>query len=122
MITKFLFTLTVIVVVIVFFKAKRSQQLPVRSGVKQPETENQKMFRQGALMFMILMILSAVVMMTMNFYEYNSTVTVHVINTQTGQQVIYQAEQQDIKSRQFKTLQGRTVFVAENERIEIVPE
>lgn len=122
MITKILFTLTVIVGVILFFKTKRGSTVAIRSSVKAEESENQKMFRQGAYLFLILMIISAVVMMSMNFFEKSSTVTVNVINTQTGKQVTYKAERQDVKSRQFKTILGSTVFVAESERIEIIPD
>jgi len=42
----------------------------------------------------------------------------HVVNTQTGERVSYQAEQQDIKSDSFKTLKGKTVYVADIECIE----
>ena len=122
MITKILFTLTVIVGVILFFKAKRAPQVTNRAAVKTVETENQKMFRQGAYLFLILMALSAAGMMVFNFFKSTSTVSVHVIDTQTGRQVTYQALQQDIKSRQFKTLEGRLVYVADNERIEIEPD
>ncbi len=122
MITKILFTLTVIVGVILFFKTKRGNPAANRTAVKVEESENQKMFRQGAYLFLVLMIISAVVMMSMNFFEKSSTVTVSVINTQTGKQITYKAERQDVKSRQFKTILGRTVFVAESERIEIIPD
>lgn len=119
MITKILFTLTVIIGVILFFKTKRGSPVTSRHPVKVEETENQKMFRQGAYLFLILMVISAAAMMVFNFFEHNSTVTVHVIDTQSGRQVTYQAQQQDIKSRQFKTINGRVVYVADSERIEV---
>lgn len=128
MITKILFTLTVIVGVILFFKTKRNMTGETQStanrrpAVKAVETENQKMFRQGAYLFLGLMILSAVFMMAYNYFDSNSTVTVHVIDTQTGRQVTYQAKQQEIKSRRFTTVKGRVVFVADNERVEIEPD
>ena len=71
------------------------------------------------VVILILMVISAVGMMVMNFFEFNSTVTVHVIDTQSGRQVTYRAQQQDIKSRQFKTINGRIVYVADSERIEV---
>lgn len=48
----------------------------------------------------------------------HKTVKVHVVNTQTGERVSYLAEQQDIKSDSFKTLKGKTVYVADIECIE----
>ena len=124
MITKILFTITVIVGVILFFRTRKpeTQQQSRNSQVKKQPTENEKMFRQGAYLFMLFMVLSALAVFFFEIGENYATVNVHVINTQTGQKNSYKAEQKDIKSNSFKTLQGRTVYVADIERIEIEPE
>ncbi len=122
MITKILFTLLVIVGTIVFFKKQREVEAR-RGGQKSAElSENQKLFRQGAYLFLGFMVLSAVVMMTFEIGERYETVKVHVINTQTGNRQTYQAQQQDIKSNRFTTIEGRVVYVADIERVEIEPE
>ncbi len=122
MITKILFTLTVIVGVILFFRT-RSAEAPQHkaSATKKEPSENEKMFRQGAYLFMLFMVLSALAVFIFKIGDDYATVNVHVINTQTGQKLSYKAEQQEIKSNSFKTLEGRTVYVADIERIEIEP-
>ncbi len=122
MITKILFTLLVIVGTILFFKKQREGEIR-RSAQQVPElSENQKLFRQGAYLFLGLMVLSAIVMLTFEIGERYETVKVHVINTQTGNRQTYQAQQQDIKSNRFTTIEGRVVYVADIERVEIEPE
>ncbi len=122
MISKILFTLLVIVGTIVFFKKQR--EFETRRGVQKSAelSENQKLFRQGAYLFLGFMVLSAVVMLTFEIGESYETVKVHVINTQTGNRQTYQAQQQDIKSNRFTTIEGRVVYVADIERVEIEPE
>ena len=130
MLTKILLTLTVIVGVVLFLRMKSSlhggqKAAPGRgSAAAQPAepSEKEKMFRQGAWLFMILMGLSALVMVVYELGEQYATVNVHVINTQTGERISYQAEQKDIKSNQFTTLEGRTIYIADIERIEIEPD
>ncbi len=122
MITKFLFTLTVIVGVILFFKMRGAPaQQQTQRGVKKVPSENEKMFRQGAYLFMLFMVLSALAVFIFKIGDDYATVNVTVINTQTGQKQSYQAEQKEIKSNSFKTLQGKTVYIADIERIEIEP-
>jgi len=109
---------------VIFMRNKNATQTS-RESRPQPKkvpSENEKMFRQGAYLFLIFMVISAIVVMYFELGERYATVKVHVINTQTGERTSYQAEQQDIKSNQFKTLKGRTIYVADIERMEIEPE
>ena len=69
MITKLLLTITVIVGVILFLRLKshfkgenRATALPGAAAKSAEASEKEKMFRQGAWLFMILMGISAVVM------------------------------------------------------------
>lgn len=128
MITKILLTLSVIVGIAFYLRMKGADNASMPAApsrrapaVKQP-SEGQKMFRQGAYLFLIFMVISAAVMIYYEVGDRYKTVTVQVVNTQTGERSSYQAEQQDIKSDRFTTLEGKTVFIAEIERIEIVPE
>jgi len=45
--------------------------------------------------------------------------TVHVINTQTGARSSYQARREDVQASSFTTVDGRKVYVAGIERIEV---
>ncbi|MDJ0880127.1 MAG: hypothetical protein QNJ56_00635 [Gammaproteobacteria bacterium] len=123
MITKILFTLSVIIAIFIFMRIKHENQATQSRKIKKAEpSENQKLFRQGAYLFLIFMVVSALAVMYFELGDRYAKVTVHVINTQTGQRVTYQAEQQDIKSHQFKTLKGRTIYIADIERMEIEPQ
>jgi len=121
MITKILFTIVVVLGTIIFFKKTRGQQV-ARSSAPAVMSEGQKMFRQGAYLFMILMVISAIGVFVFKLGDDYATVNVHVINTQTGERVTYQAEQKQIKSDRFKTVDGKTVFVADIERVEVESE
>jgi hypothetical protein len=120
MITKILFTILVVVGTILFFRKQRTQQVR-HSSAPAVMSEGQKMFRQGAYLFMLFMVLSAIAVFVFKLGDDYATVNVHVINTQTGKRITYKAEQKDIQSNHFKTLEGRTVFVADIERIEVEP-
>lgn len=127
MITKILLTISVIVGVAMFLRVKNAPGASSASTesrgarpVKSAQTsEKEKMFRQGAWIFMIVMGLSALTMAVYELGAQYETVNVHVVNTQTGERVTYQAEHKDIKSNQFTTLEGRTIYIADVERIEV---
>ena len=123
MITKILFTLLIIIGAVIFLRMKQSEtvQRPQPQRQKVEHSENVKLFRRGASLFLIFMVISALAVFFFKIGDRYATVSVHVINIQTGERVTYQAQQQDIKSNQFKTLQGRTVYVADIERVEIDP-
>ena len=126
MITKILFTISIIVGVIFFLRMRNasednpSDSSHSRSQQPAAPSEGEKMFRQGAWLFLILMGISAVVMVVYELGEQYDTATVHVVNTRTGESHSYQAEMKDIKSSQFTTLEGRTIYIADVERIEVV--
>jgi len=124
MLSKILLTILIIMAAIIFLRMKNAEAVkaPASSAKPKSESEGQKMFRQGAYLFLLFMAISAAVMMYYEIGERYKTVQVHVVNTQTGERVSYQAEQQDIKSDSFKTLEGKTVYVADIERIEIEEE
>lgn len=125
MITKILFTILVITGVVVYLRIKKAgEEQPQQQSRRQKvgRSEADKMLRKGAYLFLIFMVISALVVFFFEIGDRYSTVKVHVINTQTGERITYQAEQQDIKSNMFKTLEGRTVYVADIERVEIEPE
>lgn len=125
MITKILFTITLIVAVIFYLRMRNPSEGAApsgnRSGSRQPSapSENEKMFRQGAWLFLIFMGISALVMVIFGLNDQYATANVHVVNIQTGERNTYQAEMKDIKSNQFTTLEGRTVYIADIERMEV---
>jgi hypothetical protein len=122
MISKILLTLGIIVALVIFMRVKGQERVPHNHAPTKPVSEGEKMFRQGAWLFLVFMVISAIVFMYFGWNERHSLVNVHIINTRTGETTTYQAEQQDVKSDRFKTLQGRTVYLADIERMEIEPQ
>jgi len=120
MLTKILLTLGVIIGCLWMLSARREKTESKLKVIANPkDQQRQKLLRTGAWTFMALMILAAVVMMSVNLWDQNAVVTVHVVNTQTGERTSYQAHREDVQSNSFTTLEGRKVFSAGIERIEI---
>lgn len=120
MITKILVTLGVIVVCIWMISARRDNpKVKVKMIVSEETLERQKLLRRGAWAFMAIMVVAAVVMISVELWDKNALVTVHVINTQSGERISYQARREDVQQNSFTTVGGRKIFTAGVERIEI---
>ena len=120
MLTKIILTLLVITGALWFASSQRRgnrQQLLVVASKK--EQHNRRMLRRGTYLFMLIMVLAALVMIYIELSDSATTVTVHVVNTQTGARTSYQARREDIQAGSFTTLDGRSVYVAGVERIEV---
>ncbi len=120
MLTKIILTLLVIVGALWFVSGQRGgnrQQVLVVASKK--EQHNRQMLQRGAYLFMLIMVLAALVMIYVEFSDSSTTVTVHVVNTQTGARTSYQARREDIQAGSFTTLDGRSVYIAGVERIEV---
>ncbi len=121
MLTKIILTLLVITGALWFASSQRRenrQKLLVVASKK--EQHNRRMLQRGTYLFMLIMVLAALVMIYIELSDSATTVTVHVVNTQTGARTSYQARREDIQAGSFTTLDGRSVYVAGVERIEVV--
>lgn len=120
MLTKILLTLTVIVVCVLVISARRKNPKVTTSiAVNKEALARQKQLRQAAWIFMGVMVVAAGIMMTVELWDKNALVTVHVINTQSGERMSYQARREDVSQNSFTTVEGRRIFTAGVERIEI---
>ena len=120
MLTKILLTLGVIIGCLWMLSARREKTEPKLKVIANPQDQQrQKLLRVGAWSFMGLMVLAAVVMMSVDLWDQNTLVTVHVINTQSGERMSYQARREDVQGNSFTTVGGRKIFTAGVERIEI---
>ena len=120
MLTKIILTLLVITGALWFASSQRRgnrQQLLVVASKK--EQHNRRMLQRGTYLFMLIMVLAASVIIYIELSDSATTVTVHVVNTQTGARTSYQARREDIRAGSFTTLDGRSVYVAGVERIEV---
>ncbi len=120
MLTKLLVTIGVIIACIWLVSARRDKPGPrTKVIVSKKAQERQKLLRRGAWSFMALMVLAAVIMIALELQDKNALVTVHVINTQSGERISYQARREDVSQNSFTTVEGRKIFTAGVERIEI---
>jgi hypothetical protein len=120
MLTKILLTLSVIVVCVLVISARRKKPgIAAGTSLSKETLERQKQLRQAAWIFMGVMVIAAGIMMTVELWDKNSLVTVHIINTQSGERMSYQARREDVSQNSFTTVEGRRIFTAGVERIEI---
>ncbi len=120
MLTKIIVTLVVIVGCLWFASSKRNQELqPVQRKISKKERERKLLLTRSAFAFMFLMVLAAGVIVFYELQDDYETVTVHVINSETNARTSYQAQRQDVTEASFTTLEGRQVFVADVERVEM---
>ena len=118
MISKILITLAVIVVCMWMISSRAAK--PALREIENPAAaQRRKLLRNGAIAFMLVMVVAAGTMIYLEMDERSAVVTVHVINTQSGAKKSYRAMKSDIHSDGFTTLDGVEVFVAGIERIEI---
>ena len=120
MLTKLILTLLVIVGCFWFVSSKREQnRQPLLIVASKKDQQRKAMLLRGTYFFMFIMVLAASVMFYIELSDNYTTVTVHVINTQTGAISSYQARREDVQASSFTTLEGRKVYVAGIERIEV---
>jgi len=120
MLTKIIVTLLVIVGCLWYASSKREQSRQPTLVIASKEDQQRKaMLQRGTYLFMFLMVLAAVAMIYVELSDNYTTVTVHVINSQTGARNSYRARREDIQTGSFTTIDGRRVYIAAIERIEV---
>lgn len=120
MLTKIVFTLLVAVGGLWYAASKRERnRQPLLVVASKKEQQRKAILQRGTYVFMIIMVVAAAVMIYLEVADNYATVTVHVINTQTGLRHSYQARRDDVKASSFTTIDGRKVFVAGIERVEV---
>ena len=120
MLTKIILTLLVIVGCFWFASSKRAQnRQPLLVVASKKEQRRKAILQRGVFLFMFIMVITAAAMIYFEVADRYTTVTVHVINTQTGVKNSYQAQREDVNASSFTTLEGRKVYVSAIERIEV---
>ena len=126
MFTKLLLTVTVIIVVLLLFRSKRATNpaAPQSAPASTRGDSKKAALSPARLSAWILIAVIATVTITVTAWQWlgsRDTVTIRVINSNTGNSVSYQAYQHQTGKRSFSTVDGRTITLAEVERMEIGP-
>lgn len=124
MFTKILLTLILFGAALLFIKKRQADEEAderPRPATATPRvtSENEKMLRQGAWLFLIFMVLSALGIIAFKIGDRYATVEVRIINTRSGEVHIYRAKRDAISSDRIVTEDGRTIYLADVERMEV---
>ena len=121
MITKLLLTLGVILVawLVLRNRQKRMSAPMPEPRVQAPPRKGFNPWKWGGYVLVVVMILGSGLFLYAEWQDRYRVVSVTVVNTQTGERLDYLARRMDVNERQFMTLDGREVSVADTERIEL---
>ncbi len=119
MIAKILITLAVIGGAYLVLKARAERMHRIQSEQAEQTQSVQSDMRLAAYLFIFVMLAFSAGWLYFEWRDNYREVTVRVINTQNGESVSYQARFGDVEARSFRTLDGRTITVADTDRIEL---
>lgn len=116
MLTKFLFTLAVIIGVVIFFRHRR-HRAPAQAPAAVEEGYS---VSTRAVAYGLLGVLAgvSVVVFALNWHSQNRIVHIRVISD--GAATDYRARHKSVKGRNFITLDGARITLGENDRIEMI--
>lgn len=123
--------LPALVGVLVYFlgksHARRERRPPPISATLQGRIRKKQgawhdAFRVAAYVLAGSAVFSAGWFIYQDWAESQKTVTIRVINAQTGESTHYQARQAQVYGRTFRTVEGHQVRLADVERMEVVPD
>ncbi|RTZ80340.1 MAG: hypothetical protein DSZ01_02360 [Gammaproteobacteria bacterium] len=117
MVTKFIFTLAVIALV-VFLVKFRQRPVPARAPVvsRKPDT---RLIRLIAVVTLVVMLTGSLVMIYLSWRDSHQRLQVKVIDSRSGRVSEYEVYRGRLGERSFETVDGRQVRLAETERLEV---
>jgi len=118
MITKILFTIAIIGGVMLFTRYS-SQRRAVQRGTG-PTVSVRNPVRIAAYVVIALIVAASALWLVQEWRDAQEVLTVRVVNSETGQEVVYDAFRSDIENRSFRTVDGRRVILADVERLEVM--
>lgn len=120
MLTKIVFTLAVIGVVVLL---SRFRGRPARMPVKAPPRKAASPWLKGlALGVVTLMVVGSALGIWLYWRDAHQVMQVWVIDSRSGHRSEYRVYRGSLEERDFETVDGRGVHLAETERLEVVAE
>ena len=118
MLTKILFTIVVIAVVILISKAGQRQKA-VTVGSRAAQPLGRRWMKVLAIAVISLMIAASAVFIYLEWRSASEVLVVEVIDTRSGRTSEYRVARGKLEDRAFETSDGRYVRLAETERMEV---
>jgi protein-S-isoprenylcysteine O-methyltransferase Ste14 len=120
MLTKILFTLAVIALVFGMMRFRRQRGIEMRQRPQPLPVPTRAPFPIGWLAtgVVVLMLLVGGVLLYDHWRDNNQVIHVRVVDAGSGHSVNYRAYRGDIEDREFVTVDGVHVVLAETERLE----
>jgi peptidoglycan/LPS O-acetylase OafA/YrhL len=120
MLGKILFTLAVVLVVALVWRTRSPAPSTNRSSPRlvNPANPGRSPVRLLALAVVILMLLGSVYLLYEHWRDSAEVIFIRVVDASSGRAVEYRAQRGDIRDREFVTVDGRRIVLAETERLE----
>lgn len=120
MLTKLLFTIITIVIVLLVYSARFRQSARKAYQERAVSSKPNKMTRWVLYSFAGIIALTSCAFFIYKWQLDNTVVSIRVISGSVDNTTTYKALQKDIKGRTFTTLDGRLVTLGESDRIELL--
>ncbi len=118
MLTKIIFTILVIAMVVLFTRAsKRTRSVSLLPD--KPLPAGKRWIKILAILVVSLMLVTSSVFIYMEWRSVNEVLLVQVIDSRSGRITEYRVARGKLEDRAFQTQDGRYVRLAETERMEI---
>ena len=120
MLGKILFTLAVILVVALIWRTRQPRQSVARAEPRlvNPPQRRRWPIRSLAIAATVMLILGAGVLLYDYWRDRSEVIYIRVVDARSGRAVDYRAARGEIGEREFTTVDGRRIVLAETERLE----
>ena len=119
MLGKILFTLAVAALAYLVIRG-RSRVVADKETARSPVPSEQALSpRVFAYVFLGVAVATGSALFLFEWYDDRQVITIRVINSRTGESVVYEAQKGKVHGRRFETLDGRVVTVADVDRVEL---
>ncbi len=119
MLTKIVFTLAVVALAYLAIRSRSRAVVAKEAAAPQGASTKTVSPRVVAYVFLVVAVATGSTLFVLEWYDARQVITIRVINSRTGEAVVYEAEKGKVHGRRFETLDGRVVTVADVDRVEV---
>ena len=120
MLTKILFTLAVVLVIILIYSAKFRSRVANTAQLKFASEQKGKSSHWAIYLVAAILALCSAGFFYYKWQADHAIVTIRIVSNSNEKIDTYKAYQKDIKGRTFTTLDGRLVTLGDSDRIELL--